>query len=146
MLLAGLQLPLKPEEFLAARHAELVTLFPHCQVLPILSFSSGPFFSLGPRRPLCSLELWIDIGVLVQPMPGAVRLTRHLRAHGIPIAVATSSVKEAVALKLRQHRDWFDHCFGERIVSGDNPLVKRVRRSSVLRFSIFCSMWRSRTA
>eukprot|EP01104_Vermistella_antarctica_P020135 TRINITY_DN841_c0_g1_i1.p1 TRINITY_DN841_c0_g1~~TRINITY_DN841_c0_g1_i1.p1 ORF type:complete len:139 (+),score=21.69 TRINITY_DN841_c0_g1_i1:211-627(+) len=45
-------------------------------------------------------------------MSGAVRLTTHLASHGVPVAVGTSSNKEGVALKLRNHGEWFKKVFG----------------------------------
>lgn len=42
------------------------------------------------------------------PLPGAVELTAHLRAHGVPQAVATSSDRTAFAQKARGRSDWFD--------------------------------------
>lgn len=57
------------------------------------------------------------------PMPGAQRLTRHLRQNRIPQAVATSSKQDFYELKTKHHREWFSlfNC----IVTGDDPLVKQ---------------------
>ncbi len=41
------------------------------------------------------------------PMPGAVELTEHLAARGVPLAVATSSDRHGLALKTSAHADWF---------------------------------------
>lgn len=41
------------------------------------------------------------------PMPGADALTRHLHAHGIPQAVATSSTRLSLEHKLSRHGEWF---------------------------------------
>jgi len=41
------------------------------------------------------------------PTPGARRLTEHLRSHGIPQAVATSSSRQSLNHKLVSHTDWF---------------------------------------
>jgi pseudouridine-5'-monophosphatase len=58
-----------------------------------------------------------------EPMPGAVRLTRHLHRHRIPQAVATSSDRRHFELKISRHTQWFSifDCF----VIGDEPQVKR---------------------
>ena len=56
------------------------------------------------------------------PMPGALRLTRHFRAHGIPQAVATSSDPHHFKLKTSRHREWFSQF--ERIVFAEDPRVK----------------------
>ncbi|MDJ0849987.1 MAG: HAD-IA family hydrolase [Myxococcota bacterium] len=58
-----------------------------------------------------------------EAMPGAERLARHLHAHGVPQAVATSSTRSFFDLKTTRHRAWFAlfHC----VVTGDDPAVKR---------------------
>lgn len=59
---------------------------------------------------------------LAEPMPGAVRLTRHLYRHGIPQAVASSSDRRHFELKTSRHKEWFTvfRCF----VIGADPEVK----------------------
>jgi len=56
-----------------------------------------------------------------EPMPGAVRLTRHFHQKGVPQAIATSSDRRYFEIKTSRHRDWFAifDCF----VSGDDPAV-----------------------
>lgn len=56
-----------------------------------------------------------------EPMPGAVRLTRHLHAMKVPQAVATSSDRHNFELKITKHRDWFS--IFECIVFGDDPEI-----------------------
>jgi pseudouridine-5'-monophosphatase len=58
-----------------------------------------------------------------EPMPGAPELTRHLAAHGVGQAVATSSDRRTFELKTARHRAWFGvfSC----IVLGDDPAVAR---------------------
>ncbi|XP_028176665.1 pseudouridine-5'-phosphatase-like [Ostrinia furnacalis] len=41
----------------------------------------------------------------VQLMPGAEKLVKHLHKHGVPIALATSSGKESVELKMQNHKE-----------------------------------------
>ena len=53
-----------------------------------------------------------------QPMPGALALSRHLHAHGIPQAVATSSSRRNVGFKTVSHTDWFG-TFGAVVTSED---------------------------
>ncbi|XP_054930955.1 pseudouridine-5'-phosphatase-like [Dermacentor andersoni] len=58
-----------------------------------------------------------------QLMPGAERLLRHLHAHGIPMAVATSSTPASFALKMTQHKD-IVALFHHVVCSGGDPRVK----------------------
>ena len=50
-------------------------------------------------------------------LPGAERLLRHLRAHGVPVALATSSHRRHYELKTTLHADLFRSCF-DHIVTG----------------------------
>ncbi|HEV7731116.1 MAG TPA: HAD-IA family hydrolase [Candidatus Binatia bacterium] len=59
-----------------------------------------------------------------EPMPGARALTAALHDRGVPLAVATSSTGDIVALKTRRHRAWFEHDF-RVIVVGDDPRIAR---------------------
>jgi pseudouridine 5'-phosphatase len=54
-------------------------------------------------------------------MPGAERLVRHLHAHGVPQAVATSSSELLFRLKTLRH-DWF--VLFDAVVTGDDPAVE----------------------
>ncbi len=58
-----------------------------------------------------------------EPLPGAVRLTRHLHRAGVPLAVATSSDRRYFELKITKHRDWF--CIFQCVITGDDPEIKR---------------------
>ncbi len=53
-----------------------------------------------------------------EPLPGAVRLTRHLHAHGVPQAVATSSDRRYFNIKTSRHGEWFS--IFDLVVSGDD--------------------------
>jgi HAD superfamily hydrolase (TIGR01509 family) len=57
-----------------------------------------------------------------EPLPGAVRLTRHLHQAGIPQAVATSSDRHNFDLKITHHQEWFS--IFECLVMGDDPEIK----------------------
>jgi len=58
-------------------------------------------------------------------MPGGERLTTHLHESGIPIAVATSSNKHSVELKSKNHSLWFQNVFGSKVITGDDPNIKK---------------------
>ena len=57
----------------------------------------------------------------VQPLPGALRLVRHLRAHGVPIALATGSQRRNFELKSSHLGALFD-CFEGKVVCADDGL------------------------
>ncbi|XP_054930967.1 uncharacterized protein [Dermacentor andersoni] len=57
-------------------------------------------------------------------MPGADRLVRHLYAHGIPMAIATSSKPATFDLKMMRHRE-FLALFHHVVCSGGDPEVER---------------------
>lgn len=85
-------------------------------IVQTLDLPMTPEAFLAEREPM--LEA---LFVQARPMPGAAELVRHLSAHGVPIAVATSSRQHYVALKTRQHRDWF--ALFDAIVTPDDPEV-----------------------
>jgi (DL)-glycerol-3-phosphatase len=58
---------------------------------------------------------------MAEPMPGALRLTRHLHACGIPQGVASSSDRRLFDMKTRRHREWFS--IFECIMLPDHPSV-----------------------
>lgn len=55
--------------------------------------------------------------------PGARELVAHLHGHGVKQAVATSSPRELLEIKVRRHRDWFRQF--EHIVSVEDADVER---------------------
>ncbi len=82
-----------------------------------LQLPISPAEYLQQRKPLLE-KLFPE----AEPMPGAVRLTEHLRRYAIPQAVATSSDLHYFKLKTMRHRRWFSTfaCF----VTGDDPEIK----------------------
>ncbi|KAI9479312.1 Pseudouridine-5'-phosphatase [Coemansia sp. RSA 990] len=63
---------------------------------------------------------------LAEMMPGAERLIKHLSAHSIPIALATSSSKQMFLIKTENHGAIFK-LFGSNITCGDDPDVKHAK-------------------
>ncbi|XP_011864571.1 PREDICTED: pseudouridine-5'-phosphatase-like [Vollenhovia emeryi] len=56
------------------------------------------------------------------PMPGAVRLLKHLKENNVPIALATSSDQENYELKTRRWHDLFE-LFHHKVLAGSDPEV-----------------------
>ena len=72
---------------------------------------------LAVRQPIAEALL-----IHAAPMPGAPELVQHCQALDIPMALATSSSKAAVELKVSPH-PWLA-CISVR-VHGDDPLLQR---------------------
>ena len=60
------------------------------------------------------------------PLPGVIRLVKHLHAHGIPIAVATSSRRETFKLKTMNLGYLFSY-FEGRVICSDDGLFDKSR-------------------
>lgn len=61
---------------------------------------------------------------LVPPMPGAVKLIKHLHSKGVPIAVATSSKQFTFDLKTKHHPELFS-LFNHIIVASSEPEITK---------------------
>ena len=82
-----------------------------------------------PITVLCVLTICSLYFSIVQPLyaqskllEGAARLIRHLKANGIPIAIATSSSEATLAEKTKNHREVFD--LFEHVVTGSHSDLK----------------------
>jgi pseudouridine-5'-monophosphatase len=64
----------------------------------------------------------VELFPLAEPLPGAVRLTKHFHQCLIPQAVATSSDHYHFNLKTSRHKEWFS--LFACIIIGDDPAVK----------------------
>lgn len=77
---------------------------------------------ISPEQYLAERKVLLDeLFPKARPLPGAVRLTRHLHRHGVPQAVATSSDRRNFSLKTTRHREWFE--LFRIIVKGDDPSI-----------------------
>ncbi|KAJ3269187.1 Pseudouridine-5'-phosphatase [Terramyces sp. JEL0728] len=63
-----------------------------------------------------------------KPLPGVLKLVRHLKKHQIPIIVATSSHMDSFLIKSQNNKELFD-LFDERIIVGDDPRVHKGKPS-----------------
>ncbi|CAG8569754.1 1073_t:CDS:2 [Acaulospora morrowiae] len=57
-----------------------------------------------------------------RPMPGAMRLVKHLKAHNIPMVVATSSHRNSFMIKASNNQDLFG--MFDDVTCGNDPGVK----------------------
>ncbi|GES90572.1 (DL)-glycerol-3-phosphatase 2 [Rhizophagus clarus] len=62
--------------------------------------------------------------LLVKPLPGVMNLVKHLKAHNIPMAVATSSHRDVFEIKSKNNQELFK--LFDAVVCGDDPEVKHV--------------------
>ncbi|GAA5992503.1 hypothetical protein JCM5350_003499 [Sporobolomyces pararoseus] len=56
----------------------------------------------------------------VQPLPGVIKLVKHLEKHKVPMAIATGSMKKNFLIKSAHLPHLFDP-FGDKILCGDDP-------------------------
>ncbi|KAG9291880.1 hypothetical protein G9A89_012165 [Geosiphon pyriformis] len=56
-----------------------------------------------------------------KPLPGVMRLVKHLKKHNIPMVVATSSSRKNFEIKSKNHPELFDLFQG--VVCGDDPKI-----------------------
>eukprot|EP01120_Amphizonella_sp_Union-15-10_P016209 TRINITY_DN8473_c0_g1_i1.p1 TRINITY_DN8473_c0_g1~~TRINITY_DN8473_c0_g1_i1.p1 ORF type:complete len:253 (-),score=42.80 TRINITY_DN8473_c0_g1_i1:151-831(-) len=79
--------------------------------------------NLSPKEFLDLRDTFLaDLFPHCTPMPGAEILSQHLHKHKLPIAVASSSLKHSLDLKLKNHSEWFK--IFDFIITGDDPRVK----------------------
>jgi HAD superfamily hydrolase (TIGR01509 family) len=110
--------PLHPHELMGLRGRRRLDCAR--QVLQWIQDSGGPALSaeelLAVRQPIAEALL-----VHAQPMPGAPELVRRCQELGVPMALATSSSRQAVALKAAPH-PWLTAI--RTRVHGDDPELR----------------------
>jgi len=81
-----------------------------------------------PITPEQFLEEYVEMGKTYLQNPplfdGAEKLVRHLYNHKVPIALATSSSKDSVAIKTKNYTDMFS-LFHHKVMGSSDPEVKR---------------------
>ncbi|CAJ0628650.1 162_t:CDS:2 [Entrophospora sp. SA101] len=70
-----------------------------------------------------------------KPLPGVMRLVKHLKSNNIPIVVATSSHKYNFEIKAKNNQELFS--LFDSITCGDDPLIKHGKPSPDL-FLLAC--------
>lgn len=87
-------------------------------IIDLLKLPLTPEAYLEERK-----KLLYPLYAQAQPLPGAMRLTKHFYQQKIPQGIATSSASHHFEMKITHHREWlqlFDCC-----VLGDDPELKR---------------------
>ncbi|GAA6024804.1 hypothetical protein JCM11491_005612 [Sporobolomyces phaffii] len=56
----------------------------------------------------------------VRPLPGVVKLVKHLEKHSVPMAIATGSMKKNYLIKSAHLGHLFEP-FGDKVLCGDDP-------------------------
>lgn len=67
-------------------------------------------------------EIYRELFPQTNPMPGAVRLLKHLKENNVPIALATSSDRENYEVKTTRWRDLFE-LFDHKVIGGSDPEI-----------------------
>ena len=122
------QVPMTPEEYLRERETGLELLFPTAKLMPGKDARPGAKRALATRtrrRALMAPHARANgagaRGCVLRWVTGAERLVRHLSAHAIPMAVATSSLRRHFLLKSQSHAEIFG--LMQAIVTGDDADV-----------------------
>ncbi|XP_011163789.1 pseudouridine-5'-phosphatase [Solenopsis invicta] len=68
------------------------------------------------------IEIYKELFPCTKPMPGAVRLLKHLKENNIPIALATGSDRVNYELKTKHWHDLFE-LFHHKVLGGSDPEV-----------------------
>ncbi|XP_057165940.1 pseudouridine-5'-phosphatase-like isoform X4 [Ursus arctos] len=108
-----LQLPMSKEELVEESQAKLKEVFPTAALMTAkMTFLPGGLLTEDRSELNCLLFL----------TKGVEKLIHHLRKHGVPLAVATSSSHASFQMKTSRHKEFFS--LFDHIVLGDDPEVK----------------------
>jgi len=115
-------------QLIAARYGKVYDWSLKAQTIGMKSADSAEIITRALDLPLTPAQ-WLETrkSILEElfpkaaPLPGAVRLTHHLRRTGIPQAVATSSDRHYFNLKTTRHREWFS--IFDCVISGDDAEI-----------------------
>jgi HAD superfamily hydrolase (TIGR01509 family) len=117
-------------EIIAERYGKTFTTAMHRQIMGMQALDCARILVKVMDLPLTAEEhlkarnaLIFDLLPEAVPMPGAIAMTEHFYAQGVPQAIATSSAAVTFNLKVKHHQDWL--AIFETIVLGSDPDVKR---------------------
>ena len=121
-------------QIIAARYGKIYDWSLKSQTIGMKAADSARIITKALGLPLTPEE-WLETRKSIleelfpkaEPLPGALRLTHHLRGSGIPQAVATSSDRRYFNIKTSRHREWFS--IFDCVVSGDDDDIKEGKPS-----------------
>jgi pseudouridine 5'-phosphatase len=120
----------KAHQVVAARYGKIFDWTVKSKMIGLPAQSSAQVMINALQLPMSVAEyldarrqLLEELFPQAEPLPGAVRLTRHLHRIGIPQAIATSSDRRNFELKISRHKEWFG--IFEFAIMGDDPEIKR---------------------
>jgi HAD superfamily hydrolase (TIGR01509 family) len=120
----------KAHQVVAARYGKIFDWTVKSKMIGLPAQSSAQVMINALQLPMTVTEylearrhLLEELFPQAEPMPGAVRLTRHFHRVGIPQALATSSDRRNFELKITHHREWFS--IFQSFVMGDDPEINK---------------------
>ncbi len=110
---------------IAARYGKVYDWSLKSKTIGMKSMDSARIITKALDLPLTA-EQWLEtrkslleeLFPKAEPLPGAVRITRHFHMSRVPQAVATSSDRRYFNLKTSRHKEWFG--IFDCVVSGDD--------------------------
>lgn len=115
---------------IARRHGKVFNATVHRQMIGRTATDSAQIIIDRLQLPLtCEAylsqryELITKLYPTAEPLPGAKLLTEHFARHGIPQAIATSSIHQRFSQKIVRHQSWME--LFQCIVTGDDPAIRQ---------------------